>query len=322
MEDFGIIIACCDQDYHLAKGCCASIRYFLGDVPICLIVDGTFSVSLLQKTYNVSVINSLNVKNEFLRQNSFGWGLTKMIAFWESPWNNFLVLDADTIVWGDLLKFANFKDFDVIVDLPVYKDTFEEFSQFFLNPQEVEKHFPDFQWHSHLGEYFCTGAFFAKRNIFSLDDYMSILDFNAKNPNVFKFGEQGLLNFMIFDASDKGRLRLGQESWQILVPHHKWENLEKRFPIKEKKPVLQGEEASVIHWCGDKPKLYSSKVYSEPMSFSRRKFLSDARNFSESVADVVMKAEDLLRELIIYRKKFIRKFRRFAGLSINRSVNY
>jgi hypothetical protein len=55
MEDFGIIIACCDQDYLFAKGCCASIRYFLGDVPICLLIDGTFSVSALEKSYGVRV---------------------------------------------------------------------------------------------------------------------------------------------------------------------------------------------------------------------------------------------------------------------------
>ncbi|WP_373537271.1 hypothetical protein [Microcoleus sp.] len=41
-----------------------------------------------------------------------------MIAFWESPRLNFLVLDVDIIVWGDVLKFGNFKKFDLIVDQP------------------------------------------------------------------------------------------------------------------------------------------------------------------------------------------------------------
>ena len=57
IEDFGIIVACCDQDYFMAKACCASIRNFLGDVPICLITDGTFSVRSLEKTYGIHVIN-------------------------------------------------------------------------------------------------------------------------------------------------------------------------------------------------------------------------------------------------------------------------
>jgi hypothetical protein len=174
MEDFGIIIACCDQDYHYAKGCCGSIRYFLGDVPICLIIDGKFSAPDLQKAYGVKVINHLNVKNKVLRERSFGWGLTKMIAFWESPWSNFLVLDSDTIVWGNILKYANFQDFDVIGDLPFHKDSFAEFSQYFFNPQKVEKYFPEFQWKNHLGKYFCTGAFFAKRDLFELQEYIDL----------------------------------------------------------------------------------------------------------------------------------------------------
>jgi hypothetical protein len=68
MEDFGIIIACCYQDYLFAKGCCASIRHFLGDVPIGLIVDGTFSLSSLEKEYGVRVLNHHTVTNEFLRK--------------------------------------------------------------------------------------------------------------------------------------------------------------------------------------------------------------------------------------------------------------
>ena len=68
MEDFGIIIACCDQDYLFAKGCCASIRYFLGDVPICLLIDGTFSVSDLEKSYGVRVIDRTTVSQEVLRK--------------------------------------------------------------------------------------------------------------------------------------------------------------------------------------------------------------------------------------------------------------
>jgi hypothetical protein len=103
------------QDYSFAKGCCASVRYFLGDVPIALIVDGTFSVSSLEEAYQVQVINHHTISNEILKKRSFGWGKTKMIAFWESPWQHFLYLDADTNVWGNVLKYQNFDQFDVLL---------------------------------------------------------------------------------------------------------------------------------------------------------------------------------------------------------------
>lgn len=322
MDDFGIIIACCDQDYHYAKGCCASIRYFLGDVPICLIIDGEFLAKDLQKAYGVQVINHLNVKHQVLRERSFGWGLTKMVAFWESPWSNFLFLDADTIVWGNILKYANFQDFDVIVDRPLYKDSFEEFSRFFFKPQEIEKYFPDFQWQKHFGQYFCTGGFFAKRDIFSLDDYIYMLDFVEQNPDVFWRGEQGFLNLMIFRDSDAGKIRLGQSSWQVIVPKFRSDELQKRFPIDKNNPVIQADEACIIHWAGPKPTLYNSHVYSEPMNFCRRKFMQEVKGLTGLPAEALLKLEDLERKLNIYQKKLVRKVRKLMKLSVNTGVNY
>jgi hypothetical protein len=40
VNKFGIVIACCTSDAHYAKACVYSIRHFLGDVPVCLFVDG------------------------------------------------------------------------------------------------------------------------------------------------------------------------------------------------------------------------------------------------------------------------------------------
>jgi hypothetical protein len=309
MEDFGIIVACCDQDYLFTKGCCASIRHFLGDVPICLLVDGTFSNDSLEKAYGVQVINRLNVKNPILKQRSFGWGLTKMVAFWESPWKNFLLIDSDTIVWGNILKFANFQNFDVIIDRPCYEYSDEAITEYFFDIEGLEKHFPNFNWRQHRAQYYNTGATFAKRDIFSLDEYLDILDFISKNPKVFKYGEMGFLNFMIFRAADEGRIRLGQEDMQLLVPDFDQEKLKNRFPVEETGPVVQDDEATVIHWCGPKPILSTTKVYTEPMSFCRRKFLHDAENLTASEADSKLKGEDFQRNVYIYKNKVRRKLK-------------
>lgn len=309
MEDFGIIIACCEHDYFLAKGCCASIRHFLGDVPICLIVDGTFSTSALEKTYGVRVINHQTVSHKVLKQRSFGWGLTKMIAFWESPWTNFLVLDADTMIWGNILKYANFQDYDAIIDIPRYEHTDAAINKYFFDIQGIETHFPNFNWRAHRASYFCTGTFFAKRNLFSLYEYVEILDFTAAHPEIFKFGgEMGFLNFMLFRAADEARIRLGHQPMQLLVPDFDQKDLRNRFAIAETGSVLQdNNEAVVIHWCGDKPMSFSSKVYVEPMTFSRRKFMRDESNKSGIAAEVVLKMEDCQRYFYMYKNKIRRK---------------
>ncbi len=305
MEDFGIIVTCCASDYLFAKGCCASIRYFLGDIPICLLIDGNFSAQDAEKTYGVRVLNRSNITNPFLRKRSFGWGITKMVAFWESPWKHFLMLDADTIVWGNLLKYANFYESDIIIDRPKIRYTNDLISKYFFEISKLEQHFPDFKWQAHRYDYYCTGTFFGTRNSFSLSEYQEILDFLEKEPEVFKYGEMGFLNFMIFRAADEGRIRLGQEDMQLLVPDFDQEHVRKRFPIEEnREPILSGEEATVVHWCGaEKPTVSNSKIYSEPMSFFRRKFLRDSAGVTGGKAEVLLQVEDWQRLIKVYQGK-------------------
>jgi hypothetical protein len=312
MEDFGIIIACCDQDYLFAKGCCASIRYFLPDVPICLLIDGTFSVSVLEKCYGVKVIDRTTVDNEILRKRSFGWGKTKMIAFWESPWSNFMVLDADTIVWGDVLKLANFQDFDFTIDQPCYDRSDADVTKFFFDIAGVEKHFPNFKWRQYQLNYFCTGTFFAKRNVFSLEEYAEILDFTEEHPGIFKYGEMGFLNFMIFRAAQEKRLRVQNVDMQLLVPDFDQSLLKKQFPVEASGLAADLTHPTVIHWCGPKPTLSTSKVYSEPMNFCRRKCQEDAWGRTGFSAEMSLQVEDLQRSIYVYKNKFKKKFRQLV----------
>jgi hypothetical protein len=309
MEDFGIIIACCYQDYLFAKGCCASIRHFLGDIPICLIVDGTFDTSSLQKTYNVKVIDHNTITNQFLRRRSFGWGLTKMIAFFESPWSSFLFLDADTNIWGNILQFADFQNYDVIIDKPCYAYTPAQVSEFFFETQQVEKHFPKFPWQQYQNEYFCTGTFFAKKDIFSLQEYEEILKFHKTYPGIFKYGEMGFLNFMLFRAAHEGRIKLTSTDFQVIAPDFSQSELQKRFSLDRKGPVVRGDDAAVIHWAGPKPRLATKVTYSAPMDFARRKFIYQERGITGFRADLGLKVEDWLSLMVVYKNKLLKKLR-------------
>lgn len=305
MEDFGVIVICCDQDYFMAKGVCASIRHFLGDVPICLLVDGTFSVADAQKAYGVKVINRLNMTHDVLKQRSFGWGTTRMIAFWESPFKHFLLVDADVIIWGNILKYANFKDYDVIIDRPCSGYSREAVQEYFFDIPVFEANFPGFNWQNR--PFVCPAVLFGTRDIFTLEEYVEILDFKDKHPNVFKYGDMGFLNYMIFRAADRGRLRLGQEDIQFLVPDFPQEQAKKRFPMNETGPVVVDDEANVVHWCGPKPTLSSSNPYSEPMNFFRRKFLRDASGTTGLAAEALLQVEDLQRNIYVYKKKIRKK---------------
>lgn len=312
MEDFGVIVACCPSDYLFAKGCCASIRHFLGEVPICLLFDGVFSDHSIKKIYGVKIIDHTTVKFDLLRQKSFGWGKTKMIGFWESPWKHFLMLDADTNIWGNILSYANFADADLIVDRPVSDYSDFSISHFFFEIDLIEKYFPGFMWQKYRHNYFCTGVFFGTRDSFSLAEYEEILQFTEQHPDVFKYGEMGFLNFMIFRADQERRLRIRQKDIQVLVPDFNQQDIKNRFQISKTGPVIKDNYASVIHWCGPKPTLSTSQVYAEPMTYFRRQYLKNTGQKTGLAIDAILRLEDLERNINVYAKKINKKLNIFS----------
>ena len=277
MDDFGIVIACCAEDHFLARGCVASIREFSGDVPICLIYDGTYEGDLAER-YGVRVMPRSDVRNDALRERSFGWGFTKMVAFWEAPWPKFLLLDADTVVWRDVLQYAKLDDCDVIVDRhffdiaaargvnPYLADFLGDANaqseplaalmrQWFFDPALVEKHRPGFRWQRFAYDYFCSGAMFARRGILDLDEYLDAVELQERVPGIFGPGEMGLLNYLVFRAAGEGRLRVGHESrLQTLVC--------------QTDAFAEPEHATIVHWSG-RPKPRIARVDVAPALMTR-----------------------------------------------------
>jgi lipopolysaccharide biosynthesis glycosyltransferase len=300
MDDFGVILPCYRKDYDFAKGCCASIRYFLGDVPICLIVDGDFSVAPLEKTYDLNVLYRSQVSQDVLRDKKYG-SSTAMIAFWESPWKNFLYLDADTVVWGDILRYSDFDKFDFIADDPGFDYSDKAILQWIFNFKELNRFFPDFDWRKH--RYFCAGTYFAKKDLFSLDEWAKLLEFRRNNPETFYGWDQGLLNFMVFRAAQSGKIRLAQKDMQVIISDTPRETLESRFPMHLVHNNKECDEAAILHWAGQKPFLSRSKVYPDPMTFFRRKYLRDSLKFHRFFEEITLQIEDFK----IYRSKLAQR---------------
>ena len=276
MDDFGVVIACCAEDHFLARGCVASVREFLGDVPICLIYDGRYAGDLAER-FGVRVLQRADVRCDLLRERSFGWGLSKMVAFWEAPWPKFLLLDADTIVWRDVLAYGRLDEADVVVDRhffdiaaaggvnPYLADFLDQenvqaaplaalMRQWFFDPALLGHHRPGFAWQRHAYDYFCSGALFARRGVLELDAYLDALDLQQRVPGIFGPGEMGLLNYLVFRAADEGRLRVAHES--------RLQTLVCRMP-----DFTEPEHATVVHWSGrPKPRIARADVHSALMT--------------------------------------------------------
>lgn len=305
-DDFGIIITCSENDYLFAKGTCASIRTFMPDVKICLLIDGDFDLGNLPKIFDTKVIKKKDVKDEFLKKNSFGWGLTKMIAFWESPFEKFLLIDADTVVYGDVRKFADFERYDLILDMPQSEYSINDISQFYFNVDKIGTYYPDFNYR--YQPFVCTGVIFAKRDVLDLDEYKRFFEIKSVDEEFYKCGEQGFLNICFFRAKDNNKVKIGNFNFQFLIPDYSKEDAMSKFPI----PIVRPENPMVIHWAGkDKPLISNDDLqYVEPMTYFRRAYLELDGVSNKSIQDKILITEDLVRRRNVSANIFKRVFRK------------
>jgi len=286
---FGVIITCSKNDYIFAKGCCASVRHFMGDVPICLLVDGV-DCSEIAKVYNAQILTRADIQDPTLKEMSFGWGLTKMNAFWYSPFEQFMLLDADTAIWGDMLANIDFDNYDVIIDTPKVSYTDEAIKTYFFDTEKLKQLYPDFK--SGDLPYVCTGIIYAKKNSLDMGQYIDFLNMKEKRGEVFKFGEQGYLNFTIFYAKQQGKIRVENRDIQYIVGDYPKDHMQSRFAMRNGEPAVD-KGGVIIHWAGaSKPVISNpSGYYTAPMTFFRKKFLSDS-NLNQSSIDNQLNKED------------------------------
>src|SRR5687767_6536333 len=94
-------------DFHFAKICIASIRYWYADIPIFLIKDeeqGTFDTSYTERMWNVKVLD--------IPRKRFGWGYGKLETLFLDGKETFFVIDADAVLTGPVIDVARKMDAD------------------------------------------------------------------------------------------------------------------------------------------------------------------------------------------------------------------
>lgn len=302
--EFGVVIGCCARDYHFAKATIASVRYFLPNLPLCLIIDGAFSTRRLQRTYGIDVLYRSQVQDEFLRRKSFGWGLTKMVAFWEAPYERFLWLDSDTVVWGNLLPHLKLgESWDVLVDQPWDMELQQprrspapdaDITRWYFDTAKVETLFPDFPWRDYASRYFCTGFFGMRRGLFPLEEYREMLALAQGDTKLFFPGEMGFLNLMIFRALHEGRITVAETPVQAIVCDYTPEQLERRCAISRSPAEVRGGPGAVLHYTGGfKPTLRPTRPHVVPGLEFRRRALAAMHPRLRPLTDWVLRCEDL-----------------------------
>ena len=306
-NELGFSVACHLGDVPLLRGCLASIKYFAPDAPICLIIDGDFDTRPFEKRYGVLSIRKKDVRHPELRRLSFGYGVTKMPALWEGPFERVLHVDADAVLWGDIRKNLPAEDWDFVHNEPheVITDYIQR-TQYF-DPDKVFDHIEYFDWQEN--PYFNSGIFACRRGCLDLDEYLRMLRLQETNAGMF-FQDQAYLNIMVFRASQAGRLKRHMVHFQTCVPATEKDELNREFKLSDGHPLLISQPTA-IHWAGPKPYKTNPDVFSLPMDYFREIGMREFGLPKRFPAELAMRLDEFqcrdVPRKILKAKQFVKK---------------
>jgi hypothetical protein len=90
---FGFVTGCHAGDKFLVQATLASMRHYCPAVPICLVVDGVFDVSDLEKEYDLIILRISDLPSAEMRKMVAGNPRAKLAAMWEGPFEFYVWLD-------------------------------------------------------------------------------------------------------------------------------------------------------------------------------------------------------------------------------------
>ena len=270
---FGFVTGCHAGDKFMVQATLASMRHYCPDVPICLTVDGDFDVSDLEREYDLIVLRVSALSSETMRKLVSGSGRAKLAAVWEGPFEFYVWLDSDAIVWGDFAPHVrtdvDFQIFWSEISIPAEATEIPFWlPHFYFDPSKLKRFDPEFDWRGHA--YFSSGAFGCRRSVIPFERWLDAELWGRETPGLFgDFYEQPILNYLVHSMRQRGELKLAVSDLQHISEHHGVDELNQdcadsnwHFPKKVRHP-------RVAHFCGRKPCLFDWKAYSRPFTIAR-----------------------------------------------------
>ena len=272
---FGFVTGCHAGDKFLVQATLASMKYYCPEVPICLTVDGGFDVSDLEKQYDLIVLRVAELPSDHMRKLMCGNYHAKLAAMWEGPFEQYVWLDSDAIVWGDFTSQVRTDvDFQIFwSEISVPPDVTEIppwLPHFYFDPQKLKAFDAEFDWRGHA--YFSAGAFACRRNAISLRRWSEVESWGQQVPGLFAWGEMGMLNYYVHSMAQRGQMKTTMSNLQHIWGHHGKQELIQdchgagwHFPKTIDRP-------RIAHFCGRKPFLFDRKAYSRPFTIARLEY--------------------------------------------------
>jgi len=268
------VTGCHAGDKFLVQATLASMRHYCPTVPICLVVDGLFDVSDLEKEYDLIVLRISDLPSAEMRKLVGGSPRAKLAAMWEGPFEFYVWLDSDAIVWGDFTpqvrRDVDFQIFWSEISIPPgATDVPSWMPHYYFDPEKLRRFDPDFEWRGRA--YFSDGAFACKRKALPFEKWVEALSWRDKDSELWAAGfyTMPMMNYLIHSMSQRGELKVEYSDLQHIWGHHGKEELVQdcvgagwKFPGSIRRP-------RVAHFCGRKPYLYDFKSYSRPFTIAR-----------------------------------------------------
>ena len=182
---FGFVTGCHAGDKFMVQATLASMRHYCPDVPICLTVDGDVDVSDLEREYNLIVLRIGDLPSAEMRKLVAGGFHAKHAAMWEGPFEYYVWLDSDAIVWGDFTpQVRTDVDFQIFwSEISIPADATEIpawLPHFYFDPFKLRQLDPDFDWRGHA--YFSAGVFACRRNAIPFERYVDVERGGSPDP--------------------------------------------------------------------------------------------------------------------------------------------
>ena len=299
---FGFVTGCHAGDKFMVQATLASMRHYCPDVPICLTVDGDFDVSDLEREYDLMVFRVSELSSEEIRNLVSGSGRAKLAAMWDGPFEFYVWLDSDAIVWGDFTpQVRTDVDFQVFwseISIPAGATEIPPWlPHFYFDPQKLKRFDAEFDWRGN--SYFSSGAFGCRRDAIPFGKWREAECWGKKTPALFgDFYEQPLLNYFVHSMTQRGELKLAVSDLQHITGHHGIDELKQdcadsnwHFPKKIRRP-------RVAHFCGRKPFLFDRQSYARPFTIARLEHHRRRRsNLGAWLAIMIEEARVLLGKL-------------------------
>jgi hypothetical protein len=234
-----IYVAGYRYDVRFLRPCIQSIRTWYPDIRITLIKDrfyGDYSTRALEKACKCDVLECGN--------RVFGWGFGKLEPLFHAGSERFLVIDSDILFVGPVLERLEECDDDFVV-----QDEHDPEDAFILSHyydreklREIDK---DFKF---PGFTFNTGQWVGRAGLVRREDFASLVhDSNPpriKHGDVFKLGEQGLLNYFLVKGQASGRWTLKPLRFMEVGTNAVVETLS-----LDEMAAGKGR-GFLVHWCG------------------------------------------------------------------------